>query len=413
MKTVLLTIGNEVLNGQVIDTNAAWLAQELLAEGVPVVEKWSVADDIPAIVEALGHSLKRGDLVITTGGLGPTQDDLTCEALALFLNVDRVFHAPTYEGIEQLFRKLGRLPSASHMDQARLPAGAGILSNPAGTAPGMHFILKGKHIVSMPGVPFEMKAIFNTHLRKLIQQYKTGPKRYSHTFNTVGEGETLLEDEIRSITSGAPSNIRFSFLPDLYRVRIRIDLDSENPEDHAAWQDIIQQVRHKLRRYIAGENETTLELAIGKLLKGKGWMLGIAESCTGGMIGHMITRNAGSSDYFKGGIIAYHNELKSKHLDVDKDTLEEEGAVSEATVRQMAAGALDSLGVQVAVAVTGIAGPGGGSVEKPVGTVWIGVADTHGRILSKKILLRRDRLLNIQAASTMALILLHRFLLGE
>ena len=142
-------------------------------------------------------------------------------------------------------------------------------------------------------------------------------------------------------------------------------------------------------------------------------MLGIAESCTGGMIGHLITRNAGSSDYFKGGIIAYSNELKSKHLGVDASTLEEEGAVSEATVRQMATGALDSLGVQVAVAVTGIAGPGGGSAEKPVGTVWIGVADTHGRILSKKLMLRRDRLLNIQAASTMALILLHRFLLGE
>lgn len=413
MKTILLTIGNEVLNGQVVDTNAAWLAQELLAEGVPVVEKWSVADDIPVIVEAIGHSLNKADLVITTGGLGPTQDDLTCEALALFLNVERVFHAPTYEGIEQLFRKLGRSPGASHMDQARLPAGAGILSNPAGTAPGMHFIHLGKHIISMPGVPFEMKAIFNTHVRHLIQQYKTGPKRYSHTFNTVGEGETFLEEEIRSITAAAPSNIRFSFLPDLYRVRIRIDLDSESPDDQAVWQDIIQQVRHKLSRYIAGENETTLELAIGKILRDKGWMMGIAESCTGGMLGHMITRNAGSSDYFRGGIIAYHNEIKSKYLDVDQATLEEQGAVSETTVRQMAAGALDSLGVQVAVAVTGIAGPGGGSVEKPVGTVWIGVADIHGRILSKRIQLRRDRLLNIQAASNMALILLHRFLVGE
>lgn len=413
MKTILLTIGNEVLNGQVVDTNAAWLAQELLAEGLPVVEKWSVADEIPAIVEALGHCLDKGDLVITTGGLGPTQDDLTCEALAVFLKVGRVFHAPTYEGIEQLFRKLGRLPSASHLDQARLPEGAGILTNPAGTAPGMHFVHMGKHIISMPGVPFEMKAIFNTHVRKLVQQYKTGPKRFSHTFNTVGEGETLLEDLIHDITAGAPSNIRFSFLPDLYRVRIRVDLDSENPEDHAAWLDIIQQIRLKLHRYIAGENETTLELAIGNILREKGWMMGTAESCTGGMIGHMITRNAGSSEYFKGGILAYSNELKSKFLEVDPLTLEKEGAVSEATVRQMAAGALDSLNVQVAVAVTGIAGPGGGSAEKPVGTVWIGVADIHGRILSKKIQLRRDRLLNIQAASTMALILLHRFLLGE
>lgn len=413
MKAVLITIGNEVLNGQVVDTNAAWLAQQLLAEGIPVVEKWSVGDELNAIVQALQHAMGKADVILTTGGLGPTSDDLTSEAFAQFLNVPRVFHAPTYQQIENLFKQLGRKPGDSHLEQARLPEGVDILPNSAGTAPGMHFKVDGKHLIAMPGVPFEMKAIFDPFVKSLLKSVQSGPTRHSHTFYTAGEGETFLEDQIKDITSQVPANIGFAFLPDLFKVRIRVDLDSDSDCDQDQWQDVIGKIRLRLKPFIVGEGDLTLEKAIGKILSGKGWMMGTAESCTGGYIAHLLTSNAGSSDYFKGSVIAYHNQIKSKSLGVLQETLDTFGAVSEETVREMALGALDTLGVDVSVAVTGIAGPTGGSAEKPVGTVWIGIADKAGKLKTKKIQLRRDRLLNIQAASTMALIVLYRFLMDE
>jgi len=413
MKAILITIGNEVLNGQVVDTNSAWLAQQLLAERIPVVEKWSVADELNAIVQALRNACSKGDLILTTGGLGPTADDLTCEALAEFMKVKRVFHSPTYEKIETLFKQLGRTPGNSHLEQARLPEGADLLPNPAGTAPGMHFIFNGKHLISMPGVPFEMKAIFDPYVLQLLRSIRSGPARLSHTFHTAGEGETFLEDMIKDITTQAPGNISFAYLPDLFKVRIRVDLDSDSLEDQKQWLNLIDQIRNRLKRYIVGEGDLTLEKSIGKLLVNKGWMMGTAESCTGGQIAHLLTSNPGASDYFKGSVIAYHNQIKTSCLKVSKVTLDTFGAVSEETVMEMAAGALNALDVQVAVAVTGIAGPTGGSVEKPVGTIWIGIADQSGKLKSKKIQLRRDRILNIQAAATMALILLYRFLVDE
>ncbi len=413
MKAILITIGNEVLNGQVVDTNAAWLAQQLLAEGIPVVEKWSVSDDIKAIVQALQQASGKGDIILTTGGLGPTADDLTSEAFAQFMHIPRVFHAPTYEKIETLFNQLGRLPGVSHLEQARLPEGVEVIPNSAGTAPGMHFLFNGKHFIAMPGVPFEMKAIFDPHVKNLLRSLNTGPSRFSHTFHTAGEGETFLEDLIKDITRQAPSNISLAFLPDLYKVRIRVDLDSDSLADQDIWTDIINQIRTRLAKFIVGEADLTLEKAIGRILTNKGWMLGTAESCTGGHIAHLITSNAGASDYYQGSIVAYHNQLKVNILKVNQDTLDQQGAVSEETVKAMAMGALDALKVDVALAVTGIAGPTGGSPEKPVGTVWICAAFKSGKFKTKKIQLRRDRLLNIQASSTMALIVLYRLLMDE
>jgi nicotinamide-nucleotide amidase len=413
MKAILLTIGNEILCGQVIDTNAAWLAQQLLAEGISVKEKWSVGDELNEIVEALDHACKKGDLVITTGGLGPTADDLTCEALAQYMHVERAFHEDTFENLTRIFASFGRVPTESHKTQCLLPKGVTILPNTAGTAPGMYFLYRGIHIISMPGVPFEMKAIFDPHVIRVLRSVKSGPKRSSHTFNTAGEGETVLEDLIKDITMTAPANIGFAFLPDIYRVRIRVDLDSENEEDVVAWQAIILKLRERLARYLVGENDVTLEVAIGNLLKQKQWMMCTAESCTGGYIAHMITSFAGSSAYYKGSIIAYHNEVKEYNLHVESRTLSLHGAVSEETVREMAQGAIVALKADVAIAISGIAGPDGGTQEKPVGMVWIALADKEGRSKSKMIQLRRDRMLNIKASATMALILLYRFLLDE
>lgn len=413
MKAILITIGNEVLNGQVVDTNAAWIAQQLLAEGIPVIEKWSVADDIQAIVQALQLASGKGDIILTTGGLGPTADDLTSEAFAQFMHIQRIFHAPTYEKIETLFNQLGRLPGVSHLEQARLPEGVEVIPNSAGTAPGMHFLFNGKHFIAMPGVPFEMKAIFDPHVKNLLRAFNAGPARFSHTFHTAGEGETFLEDLIKDITRQAPANISLAFLPDLYKVRIRVDLDSDLLADQDIWTGIINQIRSRLAKFIVGEGDLTLEKAIGRILISKDWMLGTAESCTGGHIAHLITANAGASDYFQGSIVAYHNQLKVNILKVDQGILDKYGAVSEETVKEMALGALDALKVDAALAVTGIAGPTGGSPEKPVGTVWICAALKSGKIKTKKIQLRRDRVLNIQAASTMALIVLYRLLMDE
>ncbi|MEP7321852.1 MAG: CinA family nicotinamide mononucleotide deamidase-related protein [Saprospiraceae bacterium] len=413
MKAILLTIGNEILSGQVVDTNAAWLAQQLLAIGIPVKEKWSVGDELAEIIEALEHASLKGDLVITTGGLGPTADDLTCEALARFMQVERIFHEHTFENLTKIFASFGRIPTESHRIQCLLPAGVKVLPNIAGTAPGMYFNHKGVHLISMPGVPFEMKAIFDPHVIELLNTVRSGPRRSSHTFNTIGEGETVLEDLIKDITDSAPRHISFAFLPDIYKVRIRVDLDSENENDVKDWLAIIDALRMRLLPYLVGENEITLEIAIGNLLKNKNWMMGTAESCTGGYVAHTITSIAGSSEYFKGSIIAYQNNLKMDLLSVPEQTLMEHGSVSEETVQAMAKGALSSLDIQVSVAISGIAGPGGGTKEKPVGLVWIALADCTGKLVSKKIQLRRDRLLNIRASSTMALILLYRFLLNE
>lgn len=412
MKAVVLTIGNEILNGQVVDTNAAWIAQGLLEIGIPVIEKWSVADEIQVIMEALDHCIEKADIVITTGGLGPTKDDLTSEALAKWMKVERVFHEDTFEKLTKTFASFGRIPTESHRIQCMLPGGVTVLPNINGTAPGMYFNFKGKHIISMPGVPFEMKVIFDPHVKELLIGLKKGPKRMSHTFNTVGEGETVLEDLIKHITQSVPSCISFAYLPDLYKVRVRVDIDSDTEEDVNAFLQVLAHIRLALKDYIVGENEVNLEVALGDILRARKWYLGTAESCTGGYISHLITSIPGSSDYFKGGIISYANEIKQTNLKVNSATLESYGAVSEQAVIEMAKGALSALNVNIAVAVSGIAGPGGGTGEKPVGLVWIAIADHTGKTFARKILLRRDRLLNIKAASNMALITLHRFLIN-
>ncbi|MGB2847358.1 MAG: nicotinamide-nucleotide amidohydrolase family protein, partial [Saprospiraceae bacterium] len=279
--------------------------------------------------------------------------------------------------------------------------------------PGMYFNFEGRHLISMPGVPMEMKAIFDPFVIELLKSVRTGPRRRSHTFNTIGEGETVLEDLLKVITANVPSNINFAFLPDIYKVRVRVDVDSDSNEDILLWEEIIGQVRSILAPCLAGENEVTLEVAVGNLLKQKNWMAGTAESCTGGYLAHMITSIPGSSDYFKGGMVAYSNSIKSEYLQVSQDILNQHGAVSEETVKAMAIGAIKQLKVDVAVSVSGIAGPGGGTPEKPVGLVWIGLANNKGKVMAQKIKLRRDRLNNIRAASIMALILMHRFLLDE
>lgn len=413
MKAIILTIGNEVLNGQVVDTNAAWLAQNLLEIGIPVKLKWSVGDEIEEIVQALEYSALHGEIIIATGGLGPTADDLTSEALAKWMKVDRIFHEDIFERLTKILSNFGKTPNESHRIQCLLPQGVKTIPNKNGTAPGMYFNFDGKHVIAMPGVPFEMKAIFDPHVKDLLQNIQSGPKRKSHTFNTVGEGETFLEDSIRDITIQAPAYIGFAFLPDIYKVRIRVDLDGEYESHMDTFKSVLDQIRERLKGYIVGENETTLELAIGRELKKKAWMMGTAESCTGGYTSHLITNNAGSSEYYKGSIIAYHNQVKHSTLKVQQKTLELYGAVSEETVQEMAKGALHALEVQVAVSISGIAGPTGGSVEKPVGTIWIAVADITGKIVTKKVQLRRDRQLNIRAASNMALITLYRFLVDE
>lgn len=413
MKAILLTIGNEVLNGQVVDTNAAWIAQALLEIGIPIREKWSVADEISEIIYALENASPRSEIIITTGGLGPTVDDLTCEALAQFMGVQREFHTDTFDKLNQIFTSIGRIPTESHRIQCLLPKGVQVLPNINGTAPGMYFFYKNKHFISLPGVPFEMKGIFHPHVKNLLETLRTGPKRRSHTFNTIGEGETFLEDLIKDITQNASKSIGFAFLPDLYKVRIRVDLDSTTKKDIENFEEILARIRSRLVMYTVGENDQTLELAIGKELLRRNWMMATAESCTGGYISHLITSNSGSSNYYKGSVIAYSNEMKTSLLGVKVITLEEEGAVSDLTVLEMATGAIKALHVEVAIAISGIAGPGGGTVEKPVGLVWIAVADIDGKQMTKKIQLRRDRLLNIRAASNMALITLYKFLMNE
>lgn len=411
MNISILTVGDEILIGQVVDTNSAWMGQQLNLAGASVRKILSVGDELQAIQTGLDQAMEAGDIVLMTGGLGPTKDDITKKALADYMGVELVFHEPTFTRIVRIFEKFNRTITDAHRHQAYLPANAEVLFNKMGTAPGMWMEWKGKVIISMPGVPFEMQYLMEHEVLPRLKQRFHGKPIAHRTLLTAGEGESIIAERLSSWEDQLPPHLKLAYLPSLGQVRLRItgsgddsrELDALLDQKAAELQDLLKDI-------IYGTGTDTLEAAVGRLLKAHGLRLATAESCTGGYVAHLVTSVPGASAYFSGSILAYSNEVKMSLLHVHPQTLETHGAVSEATVREMVAGALRQLPAEVAIAISGIAGPDGGTPDKPVGTIWIAVGNRQ-HTQAFRIHAGKDRLKNIQFSSIWALNFLRKFIL--
>ena len=408
----IMTIGDELLYGQVVDTNSAFMGQELAKIGLRVRQISSVSDRADEIVRALDQARQRAQVVLITGGLGPTKDDLTKHVLAHYFDTELVIHEPTLAHVTSFFTRFNRPMLDVNRQQALVPANCQVLFNAVGTAPGMWFDDRGTVFVSMPGVPFEMKKLMtNEVLPRLRGRFQLAPIEHVVVM-TVGLGESFLAEKIADWEDALPPNFKLAYLPSLGAVRLRLTGANDGlPDLRGRMLALLPALRERIGSHIFAEEETTLEATIGKLLLEKGLTLATAESCTGGLVAHRITGVAGSSAYFRGSVVAYHNDIKVSELNVPTETLVTSGAVSEATARAMAEGACRRLGADVAVATSGVAGPSGGTPEKPVGTICIAVADAQGTV-SKQFSFDRGRDLNITYTAQAVLTLLWQRLMG-
>jgi len=412
-KAIILTIGDELLIGQTIDTNSAWMGEKLNELGVEVVEKIAIADSKEGIVSGLDRAMDKADIVLITGGLGPTKDDITKKVMAEYFDMEMRFDEPTYDRIQRLFERGGRSSTPAHREQCFMPDGAKVLRNKMGTAPGMLFEQDGKILVSMPGVPYEMKYIMENSVLPMLKDSVIEQCIFHHTILTAGEGESRIARKIEPVTEHFPEHISIAYLPNLGSVRLRltaIGTDEEVLEKEV--KTIAAEIEEILGDLVYGHGSETLSSSIGTMALEKGLKIGTAESCTGGLVGSIIVQTPGSSAYFQGSVTTYSNALKNKLLGVKKDTLETYGAVSEETVKEMVIGANHHLGVDVSVAISGIAGPTGGSEEKPVGTIWIACGNEK-QMDTLKISAGKNRQKNIEYASNYALNVLRKFLKAQ
>ncbi len=404
----LLTIGDELLYGQIVDTNSQWMGAELSLVGIKVIHKNTVGDNEHDILAAFAEAEKRADIVLITGGLGPTNDDLTKPCLAKYFNCPERIHEEALAEVTEFFKSRGRELTELNRQQAALPLCCEKITNKLGTAPGMWFERNGKVMVSMPGVPHEMKTMMtNIIIPKLQQKFKT-PTIVHHVIRTVGIGESFLAEKIATWEHALPSTIKLAYLPSLGEVKLRLTAIGQSSEELLA---LVQQETEKLKplagEYIYGYGNDPLEYAVGHALQEKKLTLSIAESCTGGYLSHLITSVPGSSAYFLGSMIPYAYEIKMRQLGVKPETLEKYGAVSEQTIMEMANIVRAKFNTDVGVATSGIAGPGGETPDKPVGTVWIAYSDKH-KTVTKKLQLSKDRLINIKLASAAVLNLIRQ-----
>jgi nicotinamide-nucleotide amidase len=406
MRTItaeLLTIGDEILYGQIVDTNAQWMSVELTNIGIKVIRKTTVADDEADILTAFAEAEKRADIILITGGLGPTSDDLTKPCLAKYFNCEMQINEEALAEVTEFFKSRGRELTEVNRQQAALPVCCEKVTNKMGTAPGMWFDRNSKVFVSMPGVPHEMKYMM-THqiLPRLKKTFRT-PTIHHTVIRTVGIGESFLADKISSWEKTLPAHIKLAYLPNPGEVKLRLTAIGEDSEKLIAESaHFVEALKLLAGDYIFGVGDDPLESVLGKQLRERKLTIAAAESCTGGFVSHLITSVPGSSDYFLGSVIAYSNKLKTHQLGVAEKVLQEKGAVSEETVIEMAKGVRAKFKSDIGVSTSGVAGPGGGTEEKPVGTVWIAYTDQH-QTVTKKLQLSKDRLINIRMSSVAVL----------
>jgi nicotinamide-nucleotide amidase len=395
----LLTIGDEILFGQITDTNSQWMSQQLSDIGIKVIRKTSVGDQVNEILNAFAEAEKRADVILITGGLGPTSDDLTKPCLSQYFNSPLVMNEEALQEVTAFFKSRGRELTELNRQQAALPAACEKITNPVGTAPGMWFDRGNKIFMSMPGVPHEMKRMMRDHVLPRLKNKFELPVIHHQVIRTIGQGESFLAEKIANWEKALPEHIKLAYLPSLGEVKLRLTCYGESLEklkEEANHQT--QLLMDRIGSYIYGYGEDPIEVAIGKLLSEKNLTLSIAESCTGGNVSRMITSVPGSSAYFQGSIIPYSYEIKMAQLGIKPETLQEYGAVSEQTIAEMATNVRTRFHTNIGMATSGIAGPGGATPEKPVGTVWIAYADEQ-RVITKKLQLSTERHLNIQLAS--------------
>ncbi len=407
MNLELLTIGTELLLGYTVDTNGAELARELGAAGVRVVRKTSVPDREEAIRDAVSEALHRTGAVITTGGLGPTRDDITKRIVAELFQAPLEFDEAVWQGIVQRFQRLGRTPAESNRGQAEVPRGALVLNNRWGTAPGLWLEGRIGLAILLPGVPREMRRLLEHEVLPRLGHRSGSRVVRSRTVRTTGIPESRLAELLGEVEPRL-SPLTLAYLPGVFGVDLRVtawDLPPEAAAGHlSAAGTLLSELAGK---YAYGEEETDLAEVVLRAVRGRSWRLAVAESCTGGLVGARLTAIPGSSEVFVGGVIAYANRIKTRELEVSDDLLTRHGAVSEPVVRAMVEGAARKFGVEAALAVTGIAGPGGGSEEKPVGTIWLGLY-LDGRTEAVRQTIPGDREEVRARAAQAGLYLLHR-----
>ena len=411
MLAEIITIGDEILIGQIIDSNSAWMAVELNKIGIKVKQITSVSDDFNHILKAFADAEERADLILITGGLGPTKDDITKKTMAsYFHSKEMVLHEPTLEVVKKIFARYNAPLLAVNIQQAFVPANCEVLLNDQGTAPGMLFRKEKKIFISMPGVPYEMMNLMNTHVLPIIKKEFNLPPVYHQTILTAGVGESFLAERIKDIEEALPSHIKLAYLPRLGSVRLRLSTFEHASEAIKTEVDhYIDQILEKIPNVWIAKEDIPIEKAILNLMEARQLTLSVAESCTGGAISSLFTQHSGCSTVFTGGGIVYSYELKTKLLGVNPDTLLNFGAVSEETIIEMVKGALLNFDTDYAIAVSGIAGPDGGTVDKPVGTVWIAVANKD-KVVAKKYNFGNKRAQNIERSAMASLNLLFRLL---
>lgn len=408
----IISIGDELLIGQVINTNASWISEQLNLAGIEVHQVTTISDNREHILTTLQEAEKRVDIILITGGLGPTKDDITKETLCEYFDTKLVFSEDVFENIVKLFGKRGLTLSSPNRKQAEIPECCTAIINNHGSAAGMWFEKDEKIFVSLPGVPFEMKPIMIEYIIPEIQKRFKTHSIVHKTVLTQGIGESWLAQKIEDWEDNLPQNIKLAYLPQPGIVRLRlsavgeIKIALENQVDEE-----INKLLPLIPKYFYGYNNDQLYEIIGELLRDKKQSLSTAESCTGGYIAHLITSVAGSSDYFKGSVVAYANEIKQQLLGVKEKSLIDFGAVSELVVKEMAEGVRQKFTTDYAIATSGVAGPGGGTEEKPVGTTWIAIA-TPNKTITQHFLFGEHRERNIRKTALTALNMLRKELLS-
>ena len=413
IEATIVTIGDELLIGQVIDTNSSWMAQQLNRVGVKVKKRLAIADDFDAVYEMLAAETGKVNIVLITGGLGPTSDDITKEVLCDFFGGRMVVNSQALQNVKYLFESVYKKPmNEAVLSQAEVPDVCDVILNKRGTASGMVFQKEGTVFVSMPGVPYEMQGLMEDVLLLIEKQFEL-PAIVHRTALTAGAGESLLAALINDFERSLPEEIRLAYLPAYGTVRLRL---STSGVDRLAVEKNIDREFDKMKSlisdYLVSDSDESMTEVVGRMLQQKNKTLATAESCTGGAIASLVTSIPGASGWFCGSVVSYTNEVKQEVLQVKAHTLEAYGAVSEQTVIEMLQGVIKNLNTDYGIAVSGIMGPGGGNEEKPVGTVWIAVGNAQKHV-TRKLKQRFDRIKNIEVTATQALNELRLFLKNE
>ncbi len=404
VKVDIITIGDEILIGQIVDTNSSWLASELNQKSFTINQMYSVGDSTSQIEQSLSRSLESADIVLLTGGLGVTNDDITQKVLCRYFDTDLVYDESVMQNIKELYSHRSSVLNEKTKTQAFVPRDCTIIRNKKGTAPILWFERGKKVVVALPGVPQEMKFSATNDILPKLSKHFTTPAIIHRTVQVFGIPESKLAIQIEEWEKGLPKNIKLAYLPNLRIVKLRLSgISDDKATLELEMNKQIAQLQKILKENIFSFEDLPLEHIVGELLKEKGLTISTAESCTGGNIAHQLTSVAGSSQYYKGSVVAYHNEIKTSVLNVDENVLNELGAVSKEVVEQMSFGGRNLLNTDICVSVSGIAGPTGGTEEKPIGLVWIGISDNK-RSFTKQIKLgNRDRLDIIQTTTQIAL----------